>query len=235
MTPSQQSLAFIPSNSYVHLDYFDQNLTVLHSPFGPSSVSHRLAHSEHPEGLDPRRNALLFSPSPSPLHVQVALQALSSGIPEWALGKGTFYSSPYPNSVRNPRAVSGMGLEARTRRTRRSQMSLGQENREKKIKTKNMFFTLEEDAAEVVGPRSRGTKKAEACWRLPDGLGRTPVYSQREGGASGPVFWDPRPERSCSYRGKVSSKSLKVYFRLHASRPFASRSKANGNCNVTSR
>ena len=113
-------------------------------------------------------------------------------------------------------------------------MSLGQENR-KKIKTKNMFFTLEEDTAEVVEPRSRGTKKAEVCWRLPDGLGRTPVYSQREGGASGPVFWDSRPERPCSYRGKVSSKSLKVYFRLHASRPLASRSKANENCNVTSR
>lgn len=45
----------------------------------------------------------------------------------------------------------------------------------------------------------------------------------------------PDPERPCSDRGKVSSKSLKVYFRLHASRPFASRSKANGNCHVTSR
>lgn len=97
-----------------------------------------------------------------------------------------------------------------------------------------MFSTQEEDAAEVADPRSRGTKKAKACWRLPDGLGRTPVYSQSEGGASGPVFLDPRPERPCSYRGKVSSKSLSL-FQTSCLPPLCKQKQGEHKLHVTSR
>lgn len=164
-----------------------------------------MPHSWTPWCLYPRRNVLLSSSFPS------SLWAEKSG--PWV--KKAFSFSPHPGGFRKPRAASGLDLEARARR---SQMSLP--GKQKKNKNKNHVFHLGRGLWRSIRPPEQGNWEGRS-------LLETHRCPWKDSGFQPMWRWSFRPcilgsqntERPCSYRGKVSSKSLEIDFKLPPS-PF---------------